>query len=195
MPLDDYKKKRDFEKTPEPPGGRADLSGRTYAIQKHDASRLHYDLRLRSGEVLKSWALPKGPSTNPSQKRLAVLVEDHPLEYAGFEGVIPEGEYGGGTVMLWDRGTWEPLGDPDAMLAAGRLSFVLHGERLSGRWALVRMSGKRGEGGKNWLLIKHKDEAAETEGEITARHQTSVATGRTMEEIADQGKIRDLKGG
>ena len=127
----------------------------SYVIQKHAASRLHYDFRLEHDGTLKSWAVPKGPSLDPAVKSLAVQVEDHPLDYATFEGVIPQGEYGGGTVMVWDHGTWEPEVDPDKGLKTGKLKFTLHGEKLHGSWALVRMGGRAGDGGKNWLLIKH----------------------------------------
>src|SRR3954466_15933251 len=163
MSLKEYKRKRHFNKTPEPAGGETRAApGRHFVIQKHAASRLHYDFRLEHDGVLKSWAVPKGPSLDPSVKALAVQVEDHPLDYAGFEGVIPEGQYGGGTVMVWDRGTWEPEGEEDASRAykRGRLKFTLHGDKLKGSWALVRMGGTAGEGGKNWLLIKHNDKHA-----------------------------------
>src|SRR5690606_38775970 len=134
-------------------------SGRLYIIQKHDARRLHYDLRLELGGVLKSWAVPKGPSLDPEEKRLAVQVEDHPVEYGSFEGIIPAGEYGGGSVMLWDQGSWDPVGDPEAGLRKGHLSFRLHGERLQGSWTLARLGGKADPEEKNWLLIKKHDEA------------------------------------
>jgi len=155
-------------------------------VQKHAATRLHYDLRLELDGVLKSWAVPKGPSLDPAEKRLAVQVEDHPLEYGAFEGTIPKGEYGGGTVMLWDRGIWEPEGDPEQDLARGKLSFTLRGEKLRGSWALARMKGKDGQPGKNWLLIKHKDDEAASESiySIVEKHPLSVATGRSLEEIA-----------
>src|SRR5580700_3167002 len=163
MKLKDYRKKRDFEVTPEPKGGgeMQPSSGKplTYVIQKHQASHLHYDFRLEWNGVLLSWAVPKGPSLDPSVKRLATPVEDHPLDYAGFEGVIPEGEYGGGTVMLWDRGTWTPeVEDVDAALEKGDLKFTLSGKKLRGSWVLVRT--KLGYGGSSkpqWLLIKHRD--------------------------------------
>src|SRR4029450_3885020 len=154
-----YNAKRDFAKTKEPKGRKLKGKGDSFVVQKHDASRLHSDLRLEMDGVLKSWAGPKGPSLDPGQNRLAMRTEDHPLDYGTFEGTIPKGEYGGGTVMLWDRGTWEPKGDPHAGLASGHLSFVLHGERLRGEWDLVRMqwgNGKR----ENWLLIKQKDGGA-----------------------------------
>src|SRR6516225_9697564 len=149
MGLREYRQKRDFAKTPEPAGaaGKAARRGKAparlgYVIQKHAARRLHYDFRLELDGVLKSWAVPKGPSLDPQAKRLAVHVEDHPLDYADFEGVIPEGQYGGGTVLVWDTGTWTPLDDgPADALRRGSLKFELHGKKLSGRWALVRMGG------------------------------------------------------
>jgi bifunctional non-homologous end joining protein LigD len=143
MALEEYRRKRDFRKTPEPAPGRVGTPKEklSYLIQKHDATRLHYDFRLELDGVLLSWAVTKGPSLNPSDKRLAVRTEDHPLSYGSFEGTIPQGQYGGGTVMLWDRGTWEPKDDPHAGLKIGHLSFVLHGERLKGGWGLIRMRG------------------------------------------------------
>src|ERR1700720_2740529 len=160
MALEEYSRKRDFKKTSEPPPGRvtARKQALSYLIQKHDATRLHYDFRLELDGVLLSWAVTKGPSINPADKRLAVRTEDHPLSYGKFEGTIPEGQYGAGTVMLWDEGTWEPKGDPRAGLKKGHLSFTLHGERLKGAWDLIRMrsGGKR----ESWLLIKEKDEEA-----------------------------------
>ena len=139
MALEDYKKKRDFNKTSEPPGEERAPGGTSYCIQKHAASRLHYDFRLEHDGVLLSWAVPKGPSYDPRDKRLAARVEDHPVEYASFEGVIPQGEYGAGAVVLWDRGTWTPLVDPVLALKKGELKFVLHGEKLAGKWALVKI--------------------------------------------------------
>ena len=189
-PLAEYKRKRDFSITAEPagtPGARG--SGLRYVIQKHAASRLHYDLRLELDGVMKSWAVPKGPSTDPSVKRLAIEVEDHPIEYNAFEGTIPAGQYGGGTVMLWDRGSYtyggvEP-GDAVERLRAGYakgdFKFLLEGERLRGSWVLVRT--RRQEGGKaQWLLIKHRDEFAD-ERDVTAEHVTSVVTDRSFDEI------------
>jgi bifunctional non-homologous end joining protein LigD len=136
MALEEYRRKRDFEKTPEPPPSRVKARGEglSYLIQKHDATRLHYDFRLELDGVLLSWAVTKGPSLNPADKRLAVRTEDHPLSYGTFEGTIPKGQYGGGTVMMWDEGTWEPKGDPRAGLKKGHLSFTLHGKRLKGGW-------------------------------------------------------------
>ncbi len=183
-----YHRKRDFGKTPEPRGevhpSRGALS---YCIQKHAASRLHYDFRLELDGVLVSWAVPKGPSLDPAEKRLAVHVEDHPLEYGEFEGTIPRGEYGGGTVMLWDRGEWTPDGDPRAGYRRGRLKFRLDGEKLQGRWSLVRMGGGSGDDEKdNWLLLKDDDETARPsrEVEITEEMPRSVSTGRSLDEIA-----------
>ena len=197
MGLCEYRQKRDFGRTPEPAGAsrasaKAPARGRTkapgkpaFVIQKHAARRLHYDFRLELDGVLKSWAVPKGPSLDPADKRLAVHVEDHPVEYGGFEGVIPPGEYGGGTVMLWDRGWWEPYGDAHAGYAKGDLKFILHGSKLHGRWALVRMRTRRdGDRGDNWLLIKERDEAARAGDDIVARETRSAATGREMATIA-----------
>jgi bifunctional non-homologous end joining protein LigD len=186
MALEDYKRKRDFKATPEPPPGKpVAKQGFSYLIQKHDATRLHYDLRLELDGVLLSWAVTKGPSLNPADKRLAVRTEDHPLSYGTFEGTIPKGQYGGGTVMLWDRGTWESKWDPHFGLNKGHLAFVLHGERLKGTWDLIRMRTK--EKRENWLLIKHKDEysgSAEDAERFVADATTSISTGRTMDEIA-----------
>jgi bifunctional non-homologous end joining protein LigD len=186
MSLQEYRNKRDFERTSEPHGGPSRSGGALYVIQKHAASRLHYDFRLELGGVLKSWAVPKGPSLDPTVKSLAVHVEDHPLEYGSFEGTIPEGEYGGGTVMLWDRGTWNPEGDAEESYRRGKLVFRLEGERLKGEWALIRMRGEAGAGGKNWLLKKLDDAEARAgdDHDFLARMTTSVASGRTMDEIA-----------
>ena len=160
-------------------------------IQKHAASRLHYDFRLELGGVLKSWAVTRGPSLNPEDKRLAVHVEDHPLDYGSFEGTIPQGQYGGGTVMLWDHGTWEPIGNFYCDIARGNLTFILHGKRLKGRWHLVRLRGKRPGDTKreNWLLIQGKDEHADANGDATTeKFQKSVVSGRGMEGIARSAK-------
>lgn len=189
--LSTYKKKRDFKQTQEPSGSTTvKRSNRLrFVIQKHDATRLHYDLRLELDGVFKSWAVTKGPSLDPTDKRLAVEVEDHPLDYGDFEGTIPKGQYGGGTVMLWDRGYWEPEGkmSPEDALQKGDLKFVLHGKRLHGSFVLVRMRHDR-NGGKrtNWLLIKHHDEHGvdENGAAILEENMTSVASGRTMEQIA-----------
>ncbi|MGJ4943164.1 DNA ligase D [Bradyrhizobium sp. HKCCYLS1011] len=185
--LSTYRKKRDFDKTAEPSGDAkvAAAERPRFVIQKHDATRLHYDLRLEFGGVFKSWAVTKGPSLDPHDKRLAVEVEDHPLDYGDFEGTIPEGEYGGGTVMLWDRGYWDS-DDPERGFKKGDLKFTLQGKKLHGSWVLVRMRHDR-TGGKrtNWLLIKHRDEFAREGGanDILAQDK-SVASGRTMEQIA-----------
>lgn len=186
----DYRAKRDFTKTAEPKGTRPIRAAEypRFVIQKHDATRLHYDLRLEVDGVFKSWAVTKGPSRDPADKRLAVEVEDHPLDYGDFEGTIPEGEYGGGTVMLWDRGFWAPLDGADAAqaLAKGELKFNLAGEKLKGSYVLVRMKHDR-TGGKrtNWLLIKHKDEYAKAgDDDALLNKDRSVASGRTMAQIA-----------
>ena len=185
--LSTYRKKRDFEKTNEPSGDVkvAPSKQRRFVIQKHDATRLHYDLRLEFDGVFKSWAVTRGPSLDPHDKRLAVEVEDHPLDYGDFEGTIPEGEYGGGTVQLWDRGYWES-DDPDRGFKKGDLKFTLHGDKLHGSWVLVRMKGDR-YGGKrtNWLLIKHRDEfAKEGKANDILEEDRSVASGRSMDQIA-----------
>ena len=186
--LSTYRKKRDFEKTDEPSGeGKvAPSKQRRFVIQKHDASRLHYDLRLEFDGVFKSWAVTRGPSLDPHDKRLAVEVEDHPLDYGDFEGTIPEGQYGGGTVQLWDRGTWES-DDPERGFRKGDLKFTLRGDKLHGSWVLVRMRNDR-NGGKrtNWLLIKHRDEfAKEGNGDSILDEDRSVASGRSMDQIAE----------
>ena len=158
-----------------------------FVIQKHAATRLHYDFRLGWNGVLKSWAVTRGPSYVPGDKRLAVQVEDHPANYGGFEGIIPKGQYGGGTVMLWDRGTWEPHVDVDEGLEKGSLKFALHGQKLKGNWALIRMGGRAAHASKpNWLLIKEHDEYERTADDepITEEAPDSVSTGRTIDEIA-----------
>jgi bifunctional non-homologous end joining protein LigD len=182
--LAEYKAKRDFGKTPEPGPKRSRAKGNSFVIQKHAARRTHFDFRLERDGVLKSWAVTRGPSLDPSQKRLAVMTEDHPLEYGGFEGVIPKGEYGGGPVMIWDEGTWEPLGDPDEGLRKGDLKFRLHGHRLNGDFVLVHMKPREEDRGRhNWLLIKKRDDYAGDGDEPTQEFDTSVKTGRTMEQI------------
>ena len=191
--LERYRAMRDFSKTAEPSGqttSAASTESLPFVIQKHAATRLHYDFRLGLHGVLKSWAVTKGPSYVPGDKRLAVQVEDHPMEYGGFEGTIPKGQYGGGTVMLWDEGTWEPLGNADEALAKGNLKFVLHGQKLHGKWVLVRMGGKAANEAKpNWLLIKEHDQYEQTADEepITEKAPNSVLTQRDMDAIARDG--------
>ena len=185
--LETYRRKRRFDETPEPPGRQAKRQGRLYVIQKHAARRLHYDFRLELDGVLKSWAVTRGPSLDPAQKRLAVRTEDHPVDYGAFEGTIPEGHYGAGTVMLWDRGGWKPVGDPHEGLRRGKLEFHLSGERLTGRWALVRFKGKQRGDRENWLLIKERDDTAKRRGDVLETHRTSVASGRDLTEIAAGG--------
>ncbi|MBE0703416.1 MAG: ATP-dependent DNA ligase, partial [Afipia sp.] len=185
-----YRTKRDFTKTAEPSGAATVARGKLprFVIQKHDATRLHYDLRLEFDGVFKSWAVTRGPSLDPKDKRLAVEVEDHPLDYGDFEGTIPKGQYGGGTVMLWDRGYWYS-DNPEAGFKKGDLKFALEGEKLHGEWVLVRMRHDRtGSKRTNWLLIKHRDEYAQ-EGSDILDEDRSVASGRTMAQIA-QGKGR-----
>ena len=176
--LASYARKRDFSKTPEPKGNRGRKGGRRFVIQQHDASRLHYDFRLEHDGVMLSWAVPKGPSLDPANRRFAMQTEDHPIEYNQFEGVIPEGEYGAGTVMIWDCGTWVPaVADVDRALAKGDLKFTLYGKKLRGSWVLVRMRGRQ------WLLIKHRDKVASTE-DITAAKPRSAVSRRTLAGIA-----------
>lgn len=193
--LTSYHGKRRFDVTAEPKGTVARKKGNAFVIQKHDATRLHYDLRLELDGVMKSWAVTRGPSLNPNDKRLAVQVEDHPVEYNTFEGTIPEKEYGGGTVMVWDRGTWTPEYDAHKGLKKGHLQFSLDGEKLHGGWHLVRMHRRRGEKRDNWLLIKQKDEAARSarDKDILEEQPLSVKTGRTMDEIAGVAKKSTAK--
>jgi bifunctional non-homologous end joining protein LigD len=189
-PLAEYRKKRRFGKTPEPSGKakaaprgpRAAPTDAHFVVQKHRASQLHYDFRLEADGVLKSWAVPKGPSLDPAVKRLAMAVEDHPLEYADFEGVIPEGEYGGGTVMVWDRGTYRPEAGVAVgrALSGGQLKFSLRGTKLKGEWVLIRTRGRQ------WLLIKHRDAHASTV-DITTTAPRSVISQRLLAEIAAAG--------
>jgi bifunctional non-homologous end joining protein LigD len=185
-PLATYNSKRDFTQTAEPSGALGTDVGQIFMVQKHDATRLHWDFRLELDGVLKSWAVTRGPSPDPADKRLAVQTEDHPMAYATFEGTIPKGQYGGGTVMLWDRGTWEsiPGKDPRKTLEEGHLHFILHGERMKGEWLMIRLKPRPGEKRANWLLRKIDDEFAGTSGDLVDRALTSVATGRTMTEIA-----------
>ena len=186
--LDVYRKKRDFKTTSEPKGRKGRKGGNSFVVQKHDATRLHYDFRLEMDGVLKSWAVTRGPSLVSSEKRLAVHVEDHPLDYGDFEGTIPKGEYGGGTVIVWDRGTWTPLGDAGKSYAKGHLEFELEGEKLHGRWHLVRMHGRSGEKRENWLLIKGDDDFARPEGagDILEERPESVKTGRGIDDVAGE---------
>ena len=189
MGLVEYKKKRSFAKTPEPTGGKGKGKQLHFVIQKHAASRLHYDFRLEMEGVLKSWAVPKGPSLKPADKRLAMLVEDHPYDYKDFEGVIPEGNYGAGTVIIWDQGTYEPIAFAGTKAAqekvllkgfhAGNLKFRLNGDKLKGEYVLVRTRGRTENA---WLLIKHRDEFA-VDADITENDQ-SVVSGKTLEEVA-----------
>ena len=193
MALKEYRNKRDFKVTTEPAGAPGSRKTKTkplrYVIQKHRASQLHYDFRLEWNGVMLSWAVPKGPSLDPSVKRLAMQVEDHPVDYSDFEGVIPAGEYGGGTVMIWDTGTWVPeVPDVDAALKKGDLKFTLHGKKLKGSWVLVRTRGFGKNPGKpSWLLIKHKDEYA-SKDDITLEQPRSAMTKRMLAQIArDEG--------
>jgi bifunctional non-homologous end joining protein LigD len=189
--LHEYNRKRRFDVTPEPAGKprRTRKKALQFVVQKHRATSLHYDFRLEHEGVMLSWAVPKGPSLDPASKRFAMQTEDHPIEYNRFEGVIPEGEYGGGTVMIWDHGTWEPeVADVGAALAKGDVKFTLYGQKLRGSWVLVRMRQRQ------WLLIKHRDQAASS-SDITAVEFRSAASGRTLAEIArrDGASARQLK--
>ncbi|AJA07105.1 DNA ligase D [Sphingobium sp. H39-3-25] len=181
-----YRAKRDFARTAEPSGATEPTNGNGFVVQKHAASRLHYDFRLELDGTLVSWAVTRGPSSNPDDKRLAVRTEDHPLDYARFEGTIPKGEYGGGTVMLWDNGTWEsiPGKDPSQTLPEGHLHFILHGRRMQGEWILFRLKPRGKEKGENWILRKVQDAFVGGSDDLVGTHLTSVDTGRTMEEIA-----------
>jgi len=188
--LKTYRAKRAFGITAEPKGQVARKRGNAYVIQKHDATRLHYDLRLELDGVMKSWAVTRGPSLVPGEKRLAVQTEDHPLDYNTFEGTIPQGQYGGGTVMIWDRGTWQPEADPAKGMKKGHLAFTLQGKKLHGGWHLVRMHRRPGEKRDNWLLIKQHDDAerSASDQDILEEMPLSVTTGRTLEEIAGGAK-------
>jgi bifunctional non-homologous end joining protein LigD len=192
--LSRYHAKRRFGVTAEP-RGKLGKRGNTFVIQKHDATQLHYDLRLQLDGVMKSWAVTRGPSLVPGEKRLAVQVEDHPIDYNKFEGTIPKGEYGGGTVMVWDRGRWAPEGDPHRGLAKGHLAFHLNGEKLHGGWHLVRMRRRPNEKRDNWLLIKQHDDAAREPGDkdILVQKPRSVKTGRTLDEIAQHKRKAKTK--
>ena len=185
MALEAYRRKRNFGATAEPKGAAPVAESNIFVVQKHDATRLHYDFRLALDGVLKSWAVTRGPSLIPGEKRLAVEVEDHPLEYADFEGTIAKGEYGGGSVIVWDKGAWTPIGDPHRGLKKGHLEFELYGQKLKGRWHLVRMRGKPGEKRENWLLIKGEDEFARSEDDpdILEARPELVKTGRTIDDL------------
>src|SRR5579872_3943744 len=207
MALEEYKRKRRFEATPEPPPELAKYAGHRFVVQKHDASRLHYDFRLEMEGVLKSWAIPKGPSLDPADKRLAMQVEDHPVSYFDFEGVIPEGNYGAGTVMVWDVGTWQPLSpqpvdgkfvpgtdaEADAMLEKGDLKIRLNGKRLKGDFAMIHMKARRpGSKGTEWLLIKKQDDAVVKNYNID-EYDSSVLSKRGMVEIGGDEKSKQWK--
>jgi bifunctional non-homologous end joining protein LigD len=205
--LEEYKRKRRFEETPEPPPKLEKKSGHRFVVQRHAATRLHYDFRLEMEGVLKSWAVPKGPSLDPADKRLAMQVEDHPVSYFDFEGTIPEGNYGGGTVMVWDVGTWEPLSpvpvngkfvpgtdaEASAMLKSGDFKIRLHGKRLNGDFALIHMKARRpGSKGTEWLLIKKQDDHVVKSYNIDV-YETSVLSNRTMSQIAGDKKSAEWK--
>jgi len=193
MPLEEYARKRQFEKTPEPPGRVKSTPGANYfCVQRHDATRLHYDFRLEIDGVLKSWAVPKGPTLDPGQRHFAAHVEDHPLDYGDFEGTIPAGNYGAGSVMLWDQGTFDLLGEVSGaeQIARGDLKFRLHGQKLNGDFALVHMKA-RGKGNE-WLIIKKRDDFA-APGWDVEEHAYSVLSGRTQEEIAQNLPARKSK--
>ncbi len=182
-----YRTMRRFEETPEPAGAKKTRKAKLplFVIQKHHASHLHYDFRLEMEGVLKSWAVPKGPSYDPSIKRLAMMTEDHPFDYAGFEGIIPEGNYGAGSVIIWDQGTWEliePGNDPVRALESGKLTFRMFGKKMFGEWALVKIKG-RAPKGNEWLLMKHRDEFANAEVEITEVAPRSVVSNRLVDEV------------
>src|SRR5215470_12088982 len=191
-PLKEYREKRDFERTTEPKPKLGREAGSQFVVQKHDARRLHYDLRLELGGTLKSWAVTRGPSLIVGEKRLAVRTEDHPMAYLDFEGNIPKGEYGGGAMIVWDRGRWESASDPELGLKKGRLDITLHGTRLKGQWHLVRMRPRPGEKKEQWLFIKADDEFGRRSGEpdITEQETTSFLSGRTTQQLAAEGELR-----
>ena len=188
MALEEYQRKRRFKDTPEPPPKVEKKAGHRFVVQKHRATRLHYDFRLEMEGVLKSWAVPKGPSLDPADKRLAMQVEDHPVSYFDFEGIIPAGNYGAGTVMVWDVGTWTPVGDPSEALKKGDLKFELNGKKLKGSFVLAHMHSRRpGSKGTEWLLIKHRDDQV-VPGYDIDKYDYSALTGRSLKEIAgDEG--------
>ncbi|MHB0968162.1 MAG: DNA polymerase ligase N-terminal domain-containing protein [Thermoanaerobaculia bacterium] len=186
--LKKYRSMRDFAQTAEPSGGKPKSRKPTFVIQKHQASHLHYDFRLEMEGVLKSWAVPKGPSFDPATKRLAMMTEDHPYDYGSFEGVIPAGNYGAGNVIIWDRGTWEfiePGDDPVKALAAGKLTFRLKGKKLRGEWALVRIRG-RSSRRNEWLLLKHDDEDADPDYDVTLEAPLSVVSKKGVDDIGGE---------
>jgi bifunctional non-homologous end joining protein LigD len=190
-PLKKYRSMRDFKATPEPSGATKLRKAKLpiFVIQKHHASRLHYDFRLEMEGVLKSWAVPKGPSYDPTVKRLAMITEDHPYDYAAFEGLIPAGNYGAGKVIIWDEGQWEfiePGDDPVKALKAGKLAFRLYGKKMFGEWALVKIKGRYGDKGNEWLLLKHRDEYANPNVDITEVAPNSVVSGKDVEEIGGE---------
>jgi bifunctional non-homologous end joining protein LigD len=199
-PLETYNRKRDFAKTAEPAGTlgpkHAAHAPALFMVQKHDATRLHYDFRIEMDGVMKSWAVTRGPSLNPDDKRLAVRTEDHPMSYATFEGLIPKGQYGGGTVMLWDWGTWtpDPRKDPRKTIGEGHLHFTLDGHRMKGEWIMFRLKPRPGDRTENWILRKVNDAYAASSLGLTEKHLTSIKTGRTMNEIAEGKKAKELKG-
>lgn len=187
-----YNRKRDFERTPEPEGKVVKRAGRSlrFVVQKHDASRLHYDFRLEAAGVLKSWAVPKGPSLDPGDRRLAMQVEDHPLEYGSFEGIIPKGNYGAGEVIVWDRGTYRPIGNarPEKAIDSGEIKFVLRGKKLQGAFVLVKMRARDGADNA-WLLIKERDEFVDRRWRASA-HDESVKSGRTLADLKKGTRLR-----
>ena len=190
-PLKKYRQMRDFGATPEPSGGKPKKRKLPiFVIQKHRASHLHYDFRLEMEGVLKSWAVPKGPSYDPGVKRLAMMTEDHPYDYARFEGVIPEGNYGAGNVIIWDEGEWElvePGDDPVAALKSGKLTFRMYGKKMFGEWALVRIGGRsKSDKGNEWLLLKHRDEFANPDVDVTKVAPRSVVSNQLVEEIGGE---------
>jgi bifunctional non-homologous end joining protein LigD len=191
--LKKYKSMRDFGDTPEPSGGKPKKTKLPiFVIQKHAASHLHYDFRLEMEGVLKSWAVPKGPSYDPTVKRLAMMTEDHPYDYASFEGVIPAGNYGGGNVIIWDNGTWEfiePGDDPVKAVRAGKLTFRMFGKKMFGEWALVKIHGRPGSKGNEWLLLKHRDEFANPDVDVTVLAPRSVVSNKTVDEIGSSKRI------